>query len=51
MPAALTFKMFKAKSKYPLHKAIETNREDVVFLFLIENDSQVALSPDSISVR
>lgn len=41
MSAPLAFKMFKTKSKFPLHKAIATNREDVVFLFLVENDSQV----------
>ena len=41
MPAALAYKMFKAKTAYPLHKAIQTKREDVLFLYLVENDSQV----------
>ena len=38
---ALLYEMFKAHSKYPLHLAIQHNREDVVFLFLVENTSQV----------
>jgi hypothetical protein len=33
--------MFKAHSEYPLHLAIQHQREDVVFLFLIEFNSQV----------
>lgn len=39
MPAALLFQMFKTKTKYPLHAAIKAKREDVVFLYFIENDS------------
>lgn len=41
MPAPLLYKMFKTKTEYPLHTAIRTEREDVVFLYLIEFDSQV----------
>ena len=41
MPAPLLYKMFKAKTDYPLHTAIRAKREDVVFLYLIEYDSQV----------
>ena len=37
--------MFKSKSSYPLHLAVRHHREDVVFLFLIEFNSQVGLSP------
>ena len=33
--------MLKRKSKFPLHKAIKAEREDVVFLFLIENNSSL----------
>ena len=33
--------MFKAHTDYPLHLAIQHQREDVVFLFLIEYNSQV----------
>jgi ankyrin repeat protein len=39
---ALLYEMFKAHSKYPLHLAIQHNREDVVFLFLVENTSQLS---------
>jgi len=41
LPAPSAYKMFKAKSEYPLHTAIRTRREDVVFLYLVEHDSQV----------
>lgn len=41
MPAPLLYKMFKTKTEYPLHTAIRAKREDVVFLFLMEFDSQV----------
>ena len=41
MPAPLLYKMFKAKTDYPLHTAIRAKREDVVFLYLMEFDSQV----------
>ena len=41
MPAPLLYEMFKAKTEYPLHTAIRTEREDVVFLYLIEYDAEV----------
>ncbi|XP_017684326.1 PREDICTED: rabankyrin-5 [Lepidothrix coronata] len=41
MSAQLLYKMFKSKTEYPLHKAIKVEREDVVFLYLIEMDSQL----------
>ncbi|XP_043938036.1 rabankyrin-5 [Protopterus annectens] len=41
MSAQLLFKMIKSKTDYPLHKAIKVEREDVVFLYLIEMDSQL----------
>ena len=41
MPAPLLYGMFKAKTEFPLHTAIRAYREDVVFLYLIEFDSQV----------
>jgi hypothetical protein len=41
MPAPLLYQMFKTKTEYPLHTAIRTKREDVVFLYLIEFDAQV----------
>ena len=39
MPASLLYQMFKEKTKYQLHAAIKAKREDVVFLYLIENDA------------
>uniref|UniRef100_A0A8C0IRR2 Ankyrin repeat and FYVE domain containing 1 n=1 Tax=Chelonoidis abingdonii TaxID=106734 RepID=A0A8C0IRR2_CHEAB len=41
MSAQLLYKMFKSKTEYPLHKAIKVEREDVVFLYLIEMDPQL----------
>lgn len=41
MSAQLLYKMFKSKTPFPLHKAIKVEREDVVFLYLIEMDSQL----------
>nr|XP_032823369.1 rabankyrin-5 [Petromyzon marinus] len=39
--APLLYKMFKSKTDFPLHQAIKAEREDVVFLYLIEYDSQL----------
>ncbi|OAD58199.1 Ankyrin repeat and FYVE domain-containing protein 1 [Eufriesea mexicana] len=39
MPGSLLYKLLQTKSKYPLHAAIRLMREDVVFLYLVENDS------------
>ncbi|KAE8625106.1 hypothetical protein XENTR_v10006160 [Xenopus tropicalis] len=41
MSAQLLYKMIKSKTQFPLHKAIKLEREDVVFLYLIEMDSQL----------
>jgi len=35
--------MFKTKTRHPLHAAIKARREDVVFLYFIENDSLLHL--------
>ena len=43
MPAALLYSMFKSKTNFPLHAAIKAKREDVVFLYLIENDANVSV--------
>lgn len=43
MSAQLLYKMIKSKTEFPLHKAIKVEREDVVFLYLIEMDAQVSL--------
>ncbi|KAL7834912.1 hypothetical protein SRHO_G00291590 [Serrasalmus rhombeus] len=41
MSAQLLYKMIKSKTEFPLHKAIKVEREDVVFLYLIEMDAQL----------
>ena len=41
LSAPLLYNMFKAHTEFPLHLAIQHQREDVVFLFLIEYNSQV----------
>jgi len=41
MTAPLLYSMFKSKTKYPLHSAIKLEREDVVFLYLIEFSSSL----------
>jgi len=45
MPAPLAYQMFKAKTEFPLHAAIRAQREDVVFLYMVEHDSQVSALP------
>jgi hypothetical protein len=41
LPAPMTYKLFKQKTKYSLHQAVRMKREDVLFLYLIDNDSDV----------
>ncbi|XP_064118603.1 rabankyrin-5-like isoform X2 [Macrobrachium nipponense] len=41
MSAPLLYAMFKSKTSHPLHAAIRLQREDVVFLYLIEYDAQL----------
>lgn len=41
MNAPLLYKMLKSKTEYPLHSAIKLQREDVVFLYLIEFTAEV----------
>lgn len=42
MTAPLLYHMFKNKTKYILHSAVKLRREDVVFLYLVENNAQVS---------
>ena len=49
MPASLAYEMFKTKSEFPLHTAIRTKREDVVFLYLVENTAQVIIKEMGVS--
>lgn len=37
----MAYKLFQQKTKYPLHQAVRMKREDVLFLYLIDNDSDV----------
>jgi ankyrin repeat protein len=37
----MAYKLFKQKTKYALHQAIRMKREDILFLYLIDNDSEV----------
>ena len=43
MSAPLLYQMFKTKTDHPLHTAIRIRREDVLFLYLIEFDSQLVV--------
>jgi len=37
----MTYKLFKQKTQYSLHQAVRMKREDVLFLYLIDNDADV----------
>ncbi|XP_044763640.1 rabankyrin-5 [Coccinella septempunctata] len=41
MSGPLLYKMLKSKTTYPLHAAIKLDREDVVFLCLVENSAKL----------
>ncbi|XP_023713314.1 rabankyrin-5 isoform X2 [Cryptotermes secundus] len=41
MSAPLLFRMFKSKTGFPLHAAVRLQREDVVFLYLVENSGDL----------
>lgn len=43
LSAPLLYDMFKAHTSFPLHLAVQHLREDVVFLYLIEYNSQVCV--------
>ena len=42
MTGPLLYAMFKEKTKHPLHAAVRLQREDVVFLYLIEYSQEVS---------
>ena len=44
MSAPLLFQMFKSKTGFPLHAAVRLQREDVVFLYLVENNADVSIN-------
>lgn len=41
MPGPLLYQLLKTKSEYPLHSAVRLQREDVVFLYLVEHNAEV----------
>lgn len=41
MLGSLLYKLLQTKSKYPLHAAVRLMREDVVFLYLVENNAEL----------
>ncbi|XP_054156411.1 rabankyrin-5-like [Oppia nitens] len=43
MSAPLLYQMFKTKTEFPLHTAVRIKREDVLFLYLMEFDAQLAI--------
>lgn len=49
MDGPLLYKMLKSKTQLPLHSAVRLQREDVVFLCLVENSSRV--SANNIIIR
>lgn len=44
MSGPLLYKMLKSKTQLPLHSAVRLQREDVVFLCLVENSSKVSFT-------
>ena len=38
----MAYKLFKQQTKYSLHQAVRMKREDVLFLYLIDNDADVS---------
>jgi hypothetical protein len=44
----MAYKLFKEKTKYSLHQAVRMKREDVLFLYLIDNDAEVNIPSRSI---
>jgi hypothetical protein len=42
MSGPLLYKMLKSKTQLPLHSAVRLQREDVVFLCLVENSTKVS---------
>ncbi|KAJ8676247.1 hypothetical protein QAD02_012033 [Eretmocerus hayati] len=46
MPGSLLYQLLKNKSKFPLHSAVRLQREDVVFLYLVEHNAEL---PDAVN--
>uniref|UniRef100_A0A1B6G1J7 FYVE-type domain-containing protein n=2 Tax=Cuerna arida TaxID=1464854 RepID=A0A1B6G1J7_9HEMI len=48
MGAPLLYHMFKSKTNFPLHSAIRLKREDVVFLYLVDNSNELTMILNSL---
>ncbi|CAD6231483.1 GSCOCG00001432001-RA-CDS [Cotesia congregata] len=42
MPGPLLYELLKTKSEFPLHSAVRLEREDVVFLYLVEHNAELS---------
>lgn len=51
MSGPLLYQMLKSKTQLPLHSAVRLQREDVVFLCLVENSSRVSTTFCQSSLR
>ena len=50
LSAELVYQMLKSKAKHPLHSAIRLKREDVVFLYLIEFNSELSVKLNELDI-
>ncbi|KAF3421180.1 hypothetical protein E2986_08653 [Frieseomelitta varia] len=51
MPGSLLYKLLQTKSRYPLHAAVRLMREDVVFLYLVENNSELTKAVNALDYK
>ncbi|XP_034934332.1 histone-lysine N-methyltransferase SETD1A-like [Chelonus insularis] len=48
MPGPLLYELLKTKSDYPLHSAVRLEREDVVFLYLVEHNAELSTAVNAV---
>ncbi|XP_057341018.1 rabankyrin-5 [Microplitis mediator] len=48
MPGPLLYELLKTKSEFPLHSAVRLEREDVVFLYLVEHNAELATAVNAV---
>ncbi|XP_008205232.1 rabankyrin-5 isoform X2 [Nasonia vitripennis] len=51
MPGPLLYQLLKTKSEYPLHSAVRLQREDVVFLYLVEHNAELPEAVNALDQR
>ncbi|XP_066603546.1 rabankyrin-5 [Prorops nasuta] len=51
MPGSLLYKLLQTNSKYPLHAAVRLMREDVVFLYLVEKNSELPMAVNMVDYK